>query len=214
MSPREQLPLRERKKQKARSAIVNTARRLIHERGYEGATMREIAARAEISYQTLYNYFPTKALILQQILTERIQDVGHEIDEVLQSYEGGLIEALDTINRMRFELVAGEERSLWRIVTVELLRHSREAGQVYELIDQLAHGVLEALLVQARAVGELNADVDVSLLADTLFCLFQQNLSRFLFADEGDMNPALRTLDRQIRLLVAPYLTPEGATPR
>ncbi|MEJ2088865.1 MAG: helix-turn-helix domain containing protein [Gammaproteobacteria bacterium] len=212
MSRRDQPPLRERKKIKARRAILDAARRLIDDRGYERATMREIAGRAEISYQTLYNYFPTKALILQQILTDRIQHVSHQIDEVLQSYEGGLPEALDAINRIRLELVANEDRALWRIVSIELMRDNHEASEVYQLIDRTAHGVLEALLNQARAAGELEANADVGLLADTLFCLAQQNLSRFLFADNADPEAALESLSRQTRLLVAPYLTPQRGT--
>jgi AcrR family transcriptional regulator len=212
MQDPEPLPLRERKKLKARAAILRAARRLIGERGYEQATMRDIATDAELSYQTLYNYFPTKALILQEILTDQVQHVAAEIEDILQSYEGGLLEALDAVNRIRFDLIAHEDRDLWRIVTADLIHHTEEADAVYRLIDQEAHSALEALLRQAQAGAELTDGVEVPLLADTLFCLFQQHLSRFLFSDHSGgtdaLDAALQTLARQTRLLITPYLTP------
>ncbi len=53
--------LRERKKRAARQAIAATARRLFAERGYDAVTVAEVAAAAEVSEKTVFNYFPTKA---------------------------------------------------------------------------------------------------------------------------------------------------------
>src|SRR3989475_1811626 len=52
--------LRERKKQKTRESIQRTALRLFEKQGYEETTIEEIAAAAEISPSTFFNYFPTK----------------------------------------------------------------------------------------------------------------------------------------------------------
>jgi AcrR family transcriptional regulator len=52
--------LRERKKTRTRELIAETARTLFSERGFEAVTVAEIARAADVSQQTVFNYFPTK----------------------------------------------------------------------------------------------------------------------------------------------------------
>lgn len=52
--------MRERKKLKTRESIQREAMRLFQMRGYEETTIEDIAAAAEISPSTFFNYFPSK----------------------------------------------------------------------------------------------------------------------------------------------------------
>ncbi|MFD1537233.1 TetR/AcrR family transcriptional regulator [Nonomuraea guangzhouensis] len=52
--------LRERKKQQTRRRIRDVATALFVERGFEHVTIAEVAAAAEVSVNTVYNYFQTK----------------------------------------------------------------------------------------------------------------------------------------------------------
>jgi AcrR family transcriptional regulator len=52
--------LRERKKQQTRERIAETARELFAQRGFENVPVAEIARAADVSEQTVFNYFPTK----------------------------------------------------------------------------------------------------------------------------------------------------------
>jgi AcrR family transcriptional regulator len=52
--------LRARKKRATREAIAATARWLFAERGFDAVTVAEVAAAADVSEQTVFNYFPRK----------------------------------------------------------------------------------------------------------------------------------------------------------
>jgi AcrR family transcriptional regulator len=52
--------LRERKKEAQRRAIAGAAMQLFGERGFDAVTVAEVAAKAETSVQTVFNYYPAK----------------------------------------------------------------------------------------------------------------------------------------------------------
>jgi AcrR family transcriptional regulator len=63
---------REREKEERRRLILDCARKLFFERGYEQVTISQIAAEAELGKGTLYSYFESKESIYIAILREGI----------------------------------------------------------------------------------------------------------------------------------------------
>ncbi|HYB35992.1 MAG TPA: helix-turn-helix domain-containing protein [Mycobacterium sp.] len=64
--------LRERKRDRTRRALIDAAMRLFEEKGYEQTTVAEIAAVAEVSTKTFFNYFTSKDEVLFPYLSGRI----------------------------------------------------------------------------------------------------------------------------------------------
>lgn len=56
----ETLSLRDRKKERTRRALRDTAERLFHEQGYEATTLEQICVEVEVHVRTLLRYFETK----------------------------------------------------------------------------------------------------------------------------------------------------------
>lgn len=66
------------------AALTASAAALFVEKGFDAATMTEIAARAGAAIGTLYLFFPTKQAIAQAILAENAEDLSVQLDELRQ----------------------------------------------------------------------------------------------------------------------------------
>src|ERR1700712_3699764 len=72
----EEIPgLRERKKLRTRSTLIDVAVDLCARQGYDKTTVEQIAAAAEVSPRTFSRYFPTKESV--------IAAAADEIDEIV-----------------------------------------------------------------------------------------------------------------------------------
>jgi AcrR family transcriptional regulator len=71
--------LRERKKIRTRSTIVDVAAELCLQQGYDKTTVEQIAAAAEVSPRTFSRYFPTKDAVIGAIIEDVAQFVAAEL---------------------------------------------------------------------------------------------------------------------------------------
>ncbi len=81
----------ERKQQETRRRIVQAARVLFtRESGYERATIRQIAERADVSVGAVYLHFKSKREILAELVNEFLLSVMDELSEALSEERSGL----------------------------------------------------------------------------------------------------------------------------
>jgi AcrR family transcriptional regulator len=73
--------LRERKRLRTRQALVDAAAELFEQRGYDGTTIADIAAAADISTRTFFSYFASKEDILFPDADARVKAALTAIDE-------------------------------------------------------------------------------------------------------------------------------------
>lgn len=71
---------RARERDARRKAVLDAARLLVRERGYNGTTTKQIAAACEVSEATLFFYFQSKDEIFTSLLFEGIDFMAQRID--------------------------------------------------------------------------------------------------------------------------------------
>jgi len=106
--------LRERKKARTRRVIADAAARLFAERGYEQVAVSDVAREAEVSEQTVYNYFQTK----EQLVTDLHPYFQQELDRRIRTRARGTspaaairelaLDAIEGIRRVPAEQWRGE----------------------------------------------------------------------------------------------------------
>jgi AcrR family transcriptional regulator len=64
------------------AGLLSAAATVIHERGYDGATMAEIAERAEAKIFSLYRFFPTKEVLAEALMHRYAELYEAAYDEI------------------------------------------------------------------------------------------------------------------------------------
>jgi AcrR family transcriptional regulator len=81
----QEIGLRQRKKQRTRELIADTARDLFVERGFDRVTVAEVARAAEVSEATVFNYFPTK----EDLVYWRLETFEEDLLKTVREREPG-----------------------------------------------------------------------------------------------------------------------------
>lgn len=143
--------LRERKKRERRKAISDTAMALFEERGYDAVTVAEIARAADVSEQTVFNYFPAKEDLvfdeddaMRDRLVEAIRDrpPGTSLVEGFRRVPEAMLARLE-----RYEGVPLVGMAAMISASPALQRRAREV--MVTNAEALTHAISEALDVPA-----------------------------------------------------------------
>ena len=172
-----ELGLRERKKQRTRELIAETARRLFAERGFEAVPVAEIAREAEVSEATVFNYFPTK----EDLFYSRLEAFEGELLQTIRDRPPGesVIRAFGRFITTPRGLLAARDpeqvehlAAITRVITESPALLAREQQIYAKYTDALAQlltketgagpGDLEPWLVARTLIGLHQAAVDYS----------------------------------------------------
>ena len=82
------LSRRERRKLEMRARILETARELFSERGFQETRVADVCERADIAHKTFFNHFPTKLDLLREIAHAGIEQLMFEIEDIRKAEIG------------------------------------------------------------------------------------------------------------------------------
>jgi AcrR family transcriptional regulator len=161
-----QVGLRERKKQQTRRLLSETARRLFSERGFEQVSIAEIARAAEVSEQTVFNYFPSKEDLVYSGLEsfeEQLLDAIRErpAGETLISAFGDIILEPRGLFAAEDDAAASELIAVTRMIAASPALLAREQQILARYTDALARLI-------ADEVGARAGDLEPYVMANAL----------------------------------------------
>jgi len=187
-------------KQQTRAKVLAAARRLFSEQGYEGATIRDIAAAAGMSTGAVFANFRDKSDLFREIMAHDMETLGAQMREAAargRTVEDALLKTFATgyaFYKSQMPLARAAFSVSWSTEDGQTLRNMAPAQIMQEVIlEQLTAGV---------ARGELGQESEVKLRAQMLFEAYLSNYPQAIF--QGWSVDALQARSRdQIRILLA-----------
>jgi AcrR family transcriptional regulator len=166
--PRETVRLRELKKTRCRSRIVEVAVDLVREQGYEKATVEEIVRRVEISQPTFYHYFSSKDAVLRAAADEALETWTAALKQE-PIPKAGAAQALQRFYAKLADAMTAD-RALWQaIVLSDALNPVRLPEQ--RDADMVQRGYVESILAEGQQRGEITRKFSATRLAENLDAL-------------------------------------------
>ena len=109
-------------KPEQRSAdILSRVRIAFAEKGFDGASMQDLARAAGMSVVNFYRYFPSKAAIVGALIAFALADMERDFHDVLQS-PTPLLALRDLMQRRLIEKQCRADGQLWAEITAAALR--------------------------------------------------------------------------------------------
>ncbi|MEV0235903.1 helix-turn-helix domain-containing protein [Nonomuraea sp. NPDC050786] len=160
--------LRERKKRQTRQRISDVAVGLFVERGFDNVTIAEVAEAAEVSVNTVYNYFAAK----EDLVLPPDEASPDRLAGIVRRRPPGQSAAAAVLARLREE-VRGRERSVGLTPGFgPVLEMMRAAPTLAARLQDLGHQMTEALAVELAAeTGAAGDDPLPRLMAWHIGCL-------------------------------------------
>jgi AcrR family transcriptional regulator len=185
------------KREETRRAILDATEALIVEDGYEGFSMRRLAARCGYAAPSIYHHFGDKQGLLDAVVEERFQLVLDRLHRV-----GGRRDPADTVRAMMGEFV---QFGLENPDHYKLLDVPRPADAPAPASGQRLRELLHEQLEELSAAGRLTAG-SVDEAAQFLWCLISGVLRLQVVHPSGDWSPRLAefSLDTALRGLMRP----------
>lgn len=149
---------RRRRKEARPGEIIEAGLEVFAERGFAGARLEDVAARAGIVKGTIYRYFENKEALFEAAVRSRALTTLDEVEGLIDAYRGPTRELLGEVIRTVYErLVPSEISTLMRILIAEGDRFPDLRASYYENMVSKAQKLLRRILERGVSRGEFRA---------------------------------------------------------
>lgn len=141
--------------------VLDSARSLFMQHGYESVSMDVIAQRADVSKATLYNYFPDKRMLFMEVARRECQLQAEGLEAAVDMAQPVPV-VLGIVGRGLMNIILSDfGRNMFRVCVSEGERFPEIGQQFYET----GPGILKTRLIEFFDMAEERGELDVPDLA-------------------------------------------------
>lgn len=192
---------RQEAKARTRVKVMQAARELFGELGYDGATIRDIAKRAGMSTGAVFANFTDKTDLFEAIYTEdaeMMMDVMR--DAAGADASAGVAKRLSALFSAGYRQSFGNLPMVRAVVVRSWLQGDDAEGRMRVQDRGLANLIAEVLRDGVKA-NELKDDTDARLAAEMLQSAYTRNYRHAMF-DKGSLEQLTARVDVQVAMLL------------
>jgi AcrR family transcriptional regulator len=175
--------VRQRQAGDTRRRIVEATRQLLLSDGYAGMTIEAIAQRAEVSAQSVYGIFKSKAGILTELLDQSTFGANYE-DAVRRA-----MSARDPESRLRLAAPIARQIHDAQSATFDLMRGAGVVAPELAKLEQQREGLRyerqERMIISLRDAGRLRSELSYPSARDIFWMLTGRDVYRMLVCERG-----------------------------
>jgi AcrR family transcriptional regulator len=193
------LGVRENQKQETRRKVLDAARDLFNEIGYDETTIRAVAERAGVSVGSVFTTFSSKAHLLSQVMDDRVELLLHELQRIVPHLRGATADRLCSIFAIHYEFETRRDKLFLAHIAAAFSPNLEEGVIPYGQNARFRGMILETLQ-GGVARGDVCPEIDLDLALASLMAAYSWNYR--LAAQQGaDAAAMTELMDRQIMLL-------------
>jgi AcrR family transcriptional regulator len=159
--------VRNDQKQATREKVLEAARDLFNETGYDETTIRAIAERAGVSVGSVFTTFASKAEVLSHVMEKRLGDLYAEFDRVVPFLRGSTADRLCSIFAIHYEFETRRVKLFLAHIAASYSA-SQEPGITPYGRNERLNDMLRDVLSDGKTRGDVRADLDLDLTIDVL----------------------------------------------
>jgi AcrR family transcriptional regulator len=150
--------------ERSRRAVLTAARELLTDRGLPGLSVDDIAARAGVSKNTIYRWWPTKAAVLMDAFTDAFAD------RMEAPADGDALTRLRIQVRRVAQLMNTPDARRPFVALVAAAQHDPElAAALRERFINSRRAEMSRLISTGIGNGHLPADLDTDVIIDLIY---------------------------------------------
>ena len=138
-------------KEKTKLKILQSAVNLIIEKGFENASLREMAKNAGVSNPTIYNYFPSKEKLLYAYIEQKHKEAIASLQEIEDFHTYTLREQLQTLVETELELYLEDREFIVQISDMVFHNSGMKVSKLYQSNALFIDTVEEMLTIAIEA---------------------------------------------------------------